>query len=110
MLSDEYLDWILGELRKISHIEVIRIGTRTPVVLPYRITDSLVNILKKHGTIWINTHFNHPREMTRSSKEALRKLAFAGIPLGKSNGIAIGRKTIARELLKSSCISWLKTE
>lgn len=85
MLSDELLDWILGELNKIEHVEVIRIGTRTPVVLPYRITDNLVEILKRHGTIWINTHFNHPKEITASSKEALRKLAFAGIPLGNQS-------------------------
>lgn len=85
MLSDELLDWILGELNKIEHVEVIRFGTRTPVVLPYRITDSLVEILKKHGTIWINTHFNHPKEITPSSKEALRKLAMAGIPLGNQS-------------------------
>lgn len=82
MLSDEYIDWILGELSKIPHVEVVRIGTRTPVVLPQRITDSLVDVLKKHGTIWINTHFNHPREITKSSKAALKKLALAGIPLG----------------------------
>lgn len=85
MLSDDLIDWILGELNKIEHIEVIRIGTRTPVVLPYRITDNLVHILKKHGTIWINTHFNHPKEITDSSKEALRKLAMAGIPLGNQS-------------------------
>lgn len=85
MLPDELLDWILGELNKIEHVEVIRIGTRTPVVLPYRITNELVEILKKHGTIWINTHFNHPKEITPSSKEALRKLAFAGIPLGNQS-------------------------
>lgn len=85
LLSDEYLDWILTELEKIPHVEVIRIGTRTPVVLPYRITDSLVEILKKHGNIWINTHFNHPREMTNSAEEALKKLAMAGIPLGNQS-------------------------
>jgi lysine 2,3-aminomutase len=85
MLSDELLDWILGELNKIEHVEVIRIGTRTPVVLPYRITDSLVEILKKHGVIWINTHFNHPKEITIASKEALKKLALAGIPLGNQS-------------------------
>lgn len=85
LLSDDYLDWILTELRKIDHIQVIRIGTRTPVVLPYRITDDLVNMLKKHHPIWINTHFNHPREITSSSKEALRKLADAGIPLGNQS-------------------------
>jgi len=85
LLSDDYLDWILTELRKIDHIQVIRIGTRTPVVLPYRITDGLVNMLKKHHPVWINTHFNHPREITSSSKEALRKLADAGIPLGNQS-------------------------
>ena len=85
MLPDDLLDWILGELNKIEHVEVIRIGTRTPVVLPYRITDNLIEILKKHGTIWINTHFNHPNEITTSSKKALQKLACAGIPLGNQS-------------------------
>jgi len=85
LLSDDYLDWILTELRKIKHVEVIRIGTRTPVVLPYRITDELVGMLSKHHPLWINTHFNHPREITPSSKEALRKLANAGIPLGNQS-------------------------
>ncbi|MGB8456056.1 MAG: lysine 2,3-aminomutase [Anaerocolumna sp.] len=85
MLSDDFLDWILGELDKIEHVEVVRIGTRTPVVLPYRITDKLVEMLKKHGTIWINTHFNHPKEITPSAQAALKKLAFAGIPLGNQS-------------------------
>ena len=85
LLSDEYLDWILTELRSIPHVQIIRIGTRTPVVLPYRITDALVNMLKKHHPIWINTHFNHPREVTASAKEALAKLADAGIPLGNQS-------------------------
>lgn len=85
LLSDSYLDWILSELKSIPHVEVIRIGTRTPVVLPYRITDNLVSILKKHHPIWINTHFNHVRELTDSSKQALRRLADAGIPLGNQS-------------------------
>ncbi len=85
MLSDEYVDWILFELRKIPHVEVIRIGTRTPVVLPYRITNDLVQIIKKYHPIWLNTHFNHPREITSSSKEALRKIADAGIPMGNQS-------------------------
>lgn len=85
MLEDEYIDWILGELRKIPTVEVIRIGSRMPVVLPYRITDSLVEILKKHGPIWINTHFNHPVEITKQAKKALEKLSFAGIPLGNQS-------------------------
>jgi lysine 2,3-aminomutase len=82
MLNDEYLDWILTELRQISHVKVVRIGTRMPVVLPYRITDELVNMLKKHHPLWLNTHFNHPREVTHSARAALQKLADAGIPLG----------------------------
>lgn len=82
LLDDAYLDWLLTELRSIPHVEIIRIGTRTPVVLPYRITPNLVEILKKHHPVWINTHFNHPREFTASSRRALRMLADAGVPLG----------------------------
>jgi lysine 2,3-aminomutase len=82
MLPDDYLDWILTELDDIPHVEVVRIGTRVPVVLPSRITDHLVEVLRSHHPIWINTHFNHPKELTQSSREALRKLADAGIPLG----------------------------
>lgn len=85
LLSDDYLDWILTELRAIPHVQIIRIGTRTPVVLPYRITDNLVSILKKHHPLWINTHFNHVRELTKSAREALVKLANAGIPLGNQS-------------------------
>ncbi len=90
LLSDEYIDWILGELGKIDHVEVIRIGTRTPVVMPYRITEDLIKVLKKHHPVWINTHFNHPRELTSSSKEALARLADAGIPLGNQSVLLAG--------------------
>jgi lysine 2,3-aminomutase len=90
MLSDEYLDWILGELRKIPHIQIIRIGSRMPVVLPYRITDELVAVLKKHQPVWFNTHFNHPREITTSARESLAKLADAGIPLGNQTVLLAG--------------------
>lgn len=90
MLSDKYLDWILTELRTIDHVQVIRIGTRMPVVLPYRITPELVEMLKKHHPVWINTHFNHPREVTTSSKQALRLLADAGIPLGNQSVLLAG--------------------
>ncbi|MFZ0390639.1 MAG: lysine 2,3-aminomutase [Calditrichia bacterium] len=90
MLPDDYIDWILTELRGIPHVEVIRIGSRMPVVLPYRITDKLVNMLKKHHPVWVNTHFNHPREITASSKEALKKLADAGIPLGNQSVLLAG--------------------
>jgi lysine 2,3-aminomutase len=90
MLSDDYLDWILTELRYIPHVEVIRIGTRTPVVLPYRITDELVEMLRRHHPLWVNTHFNHPREITASARTALAKLADAGIPLGNQTVLLAG--------------------
>jgi lysine 2,3-aminomutase len=90
LLSTDYLDWILTELEKIEHLEVVRIGTRTPVVLPYRITERLVAMLKRHHPIWINTHFNHPRELTSSSRQALKKLADAGIPLGNQSVLLSG--------------------
>ncbi|SHF26586.1 L-lysine 2,3-aminomutase [Mariniphaga anaerophila] len=85
MLSDSYLDWLLSEITSIPHVEVVRIGTRMPVVLPYRITSELVEMLKKYQPVWINTHFNHPREITASSREALAKLADAGFPLGNQS-------------------------
>jgi lysine 2,3-aminomutase len=90
LLSDELLDWILGELRAIPHVEIIRIGTRTPVVLPYRITDDLVQMLRRHHPLWINTHFNHPRELTRSARAALARLADGGIPLGNQSVLLAG--------------------
>lgn len=90
MLSDSHLDWLLTELRQIDHIQIIRIGTRMPVVLPYRITDKLVAVLKKHHPLWVNTHFNHPREITSSSRQALQKMADAGIPLGNQSVLLAG--------------------
>ncbi len=90
MLSDEFLDWILTEIKAIKHIEVVRIGTRVPVVLPYRVTDNLVKVLKKHSPLWINTHFNHPRELTGDSIAALDKLSDAGIPLGNQSVLLAG--------------------
>lgn len=85
MLSDKMIDWLLSELTQIKHVEVVRIGTRIPVVLPYRVTDELLDILKKYHPLWINTHFNHPREITASARESLAKLANAGIPLGNQS-------------------------
>ncbi|MDO9035220.1 MAG: KamA family radical SAM protein, partial [Methanoregula sp.] len=90
MLSDDYLDWILTELRAIPHVEVIRIGTRVPVVLPFRVTDELVSVLKKHPPLWINMQFNHPKEMTESASAAVKKLADAGIPLGNQSVLLAG--------------------
>jgi len=84
-ISDEKLEFILQKLREVSHVEVIRIGTRTPVVMPQRITTNLCNIIKKYHPVWINTHFNHPDEMTKESMLACKMLADGGIPLGNQS-------------------------
>ena len=102
MLPDEYIDWMLSEIEKIPHVEVMRIGTRVPVVLPYRITDELVEILKKHHPLWINTHFNHPRELTGSSRRALKKLADAGIPLGNQS-VLLANVNDCPKIIKKLC-------
>lgn len=82
LLADEKLDSILTRLRAIPHVQIIRIGTRVPVVLPMRITLNLVRMLRKHHPLFINTHFNHPDEITEQSSKACARLADAGIPLG----------------------------
>ncbi|PLX68565.1 MAG: lysine 2,3-aminomutase [Denitrovibrio sp.] len=90
MLSDRKLKMILDRISSIEHVEVIRIGTRMPVVLPYRITDELVEMLGQYDNLWLNTHFNHPREVTDSSKKALKKLSKVGIPLGNQSVLLAG--------------------
>ncbi|XFA99463.1 glutamate 2,3-aminomutase [Candidatus Izemoplasma sp. B36] len=107
-LSNSYLEWILQELRKIPHLEIIRIGTRTIVTMPQRITDELCSMLKKYHPIYINTQFNHPMEVTEESKLACEKLSEAGIPLGNQavllNGINNDKyvmKCLNQELLKA---------
>ena len=82
MLTDRKIDYIVGGLRAIEHIEIIRIGSRVPVTLPQRITPELCAILKRHHPFYINTHFNHPREITPETTKACGMLADAGIPLG----------------------------
>jgi lysine 2,3-aminomutase len=82
LLTDEYLEKIIQNLREIPHIEIIRIGTRVPGTLPSRITDKLCQMLKKYHPFYMNLHFNHPDEITPEVKEACAKLADAGIPLG----------------------------
>ncbi len=90
LMSDENLEYIISKLREIPHVEIIRIGSRVPVVIPQRITDNLVNMIKKYHPIWINTHFNHPNEITQESKEACEKMANAGIPLGNQSVLLRG--------------------
>ena len=106
-LSDNQLQWILDNLRAIPHVEIIRIGSRTPVTLPQRITDDLVNLLKQYHPLFINTHFNHPVEITEEAKIACEKLANAGIPLGNQavhlNGVNNDKfimRNLNHELLK----------
>lgn len=82
MLSDRKLDSLLCRIRAIPSVEVIRIGTRIPCTLPMRVTKELATMLKRHHPLYINTHFNHPRELTPQATEACTLLADAGIPLG----------------------------
>lgn len=107
MVSDERLEYIISRLRQIPHVEIVRIGSRTPVVCPQRITDDLVNMLKKYHPIWLNTHFNHPQEVTKEAAEACAKLANAGIPLGNQTVLLRGvndcvntMKKLMHELVK----------
>ena len=90
MVSDQKLEYIIGRLRKIPHVEIVRIGSRTPVVCPQRITPELCNMLKKYHPIWLNTHFNHPNEFTPEAEQALARLADAGIPLGNQTVLLRG--------------------
>ncbi len=90
MLSDRRLEAIVKSVRAIPHIEIIRIGTRMPCVLPQRITEKLVAMLKKYHPLYMNVHFNHPDEITPESSRALNLLADAGIPLGNQTVLLKG--------------------
>lgn len=82
MLENKTIDWVLTELDRIPHVEIKRLGTRTPVTMPYRVDDELVEILSRHLPVYVNTHFNHPLEVTPDAREACLKLAGAGVALG----------------------------
>ena len=90
MVGDKMLESIIQRLRAIPHVEIIRLGSRTPVVCPQRITDDLVNMLKKYHPSWLNTHFNHPNEVTEEAMAACAKLADAGVPLGNQTVLLRG--------------------
>lgn len=107
-ISDQKLEFILQKLRVIDHVEVIRIGTRTPVVMPQRITENLCNIIKKYHPVWINTHFNHPKEITKEAINACKMLANSGVPLGNQsvllkniNDCPYIMKDLVRKLVKN---------
>ncbi|MFA6091568.1 MAG: lysine 2,3-aminomutase [Elusimicrobiota bacterium] len=90
VLSEDALEWVLKGLREIPHVEIVRIGTRTPVVLPMRITPELTAMLRKYHPIYVNTHFNHPKEVTAQAQEACARLSDAGIPLGNQSVLLKG--------------------
>jgi lysine 2,3-aminomutase len=90
LINDHILEYILRNLREIDHVEIIRIGTRAPVVFPQRITENLCSILKKYHPIWLNTHFNTSIEITEESKRACEMLADAGVPVGNQSVILSG--------------------
>lgn len=84
-LPDEKIDEILGLVRNVPHVEIVRIGSRVPVTMPMRITENLCQVLKKYHPLWLNTHFNHPKEMTDLASQACQKLVDSGIPLGNQS-------------------------
>ena len=81
-LEDSRIEYILASLRAIKHVVIIRIGSRVPCTLPMRVTEKLASIIKRYHPVYINTHFNHPDEITPEAAEACARLADAGIPLG----------------------------
>ncbi len=107
MLDDERLEYIIAKFREIEHVEIVRIGTRTTTVCPQRVTPELCAMLKKYHPIWVNTHFNHPAEITPESSRACQMLADAGIPLGNQTVLLAGvndcvhvMKKLMHELVK----------
>lgn len=107
MLSDATLDWLLGELDRIPHVEIKRLGTRAIVTLPQRVTPELCRVLEKHPPVYINTQFNHPLEVTREAAEACAMLIKAGVVLGNQAVLLKGvnndpcvMKKLNHELLK----------
>src|SRR5712671_2510056 len=106
LLSDDKLEYLLSQLRAIPHIEFLRIGTRIPIFLPQRITPELCAMLQKYHPLWMSVHVNHPRELTIEVKQALERLANAGIPLGNQSVLLAGvnddvetMKTLVQKLL-----------
>ncbi len=89
-IGDDKLDYLLGRLRRIKHVEFVRIGTKIPVVLPQRVTRDLVRVLKKHHPLWMSLHFTHPAEFSPEVTEATARLADAGIPLGSQTVLLKG--------------------
>jgi len=100
LLDDDRLDWILAKIYEIPHVEIIRIGSRTPGVLPQRITPFLTRLLKKYSPLYLNLHFNHPDEITEEVKNACSRLADAGIPMGSQTVLLRGINDRAEILIR----------
>ena len=90
MATDAWLERLLGRIRAIPHVEIIRIGTRAPVALPQRITPELCDVLERFHPLWISTHFNHPKELTPEATQACDRLTRAGIPLSNQSVLLRG--------------------
>ena len=99
-LSTDRLEEIIAAVRSIDHVEIVRIGTRVPVVLPMRIDDALCAMLKRYHPLFVNTHFNHPKELTPLARAACERLADAGIPIGNQTVLLRGVNSSARVLRK----------
>ncbi len=102
VLSSSKLDFILSSLSRVENIEVIRIGTRAPVVMPQRVDETLCQVLSKYPNLWINVQFNHPREITPQSTEACRKLQACGIPMSNQSVLLRGINDTP-EIMKQLC-------
>mgnify|MGYP000131161656 CR=1 FL=1 len=107
MLPDEKIEFLLKKLRDIKHVEVLRIGTRVPCTLPQRITPKLCRILKKYNPLYVNVHFEHPREITEEAERACGLLADAGIPLGNQSVLLRGVND-SPEVMKELCQKLLR--
>jgi lysine 2,3-aminomutase len=110
LVSDSFLEDIIKRLKAIDHVEIVRIGSRTPCTLPQRITPELCKMLAKYHPMWLNTHFNHPREITPESKKAVEMLVDHGIPVGNQSVLLKGindcptiMKKLVQELVKIRC-------
>ncbi len=106
-LSDEVIDWLLGELDKIPHLHFKRLGSRMPVTLPQRITPEFCAMLKRHHPVYVNVQFNNPMEITEETKKSCEMLADAGVPLGNQSVLLRGinddpyiMKVLCQELLR----------
>jgi lysine 2,3-aminomutase len=89
-MDDERLEFLLSRLKRIEHVEFVRLGTKVPSVLPQRVTPALQRILRKYGPVWVSVHFTHPEELTPEVAEACGKLADAGVPLGSQTVLLKG--------------------